>query len=134
MASIPTQKKILIENFGKEKDWIGALLEPLNKFMDEVTRALNRQLTFKENLSADIKTVVIDGNYPQRFKWTLPSKPVAAWIGQARELSENHTTITEALYLDWEMTADGMVQINNIADLNASTSNKFNVTIVLITG
>jgi hypothetical protein len=135
MSKLPSNKKIPIEEFPKEvKGWIPGLLDPINRFMDEVTRALNRGLTIKENMNGDIRTFVCDGNYPINLKWDLKARPVAAFIGQCREVSENHTTITEALYLDWEFNQAGMIQINNIADLNASAANKFNVTIIVFTG
>lgn len=135
MAKQITQKKILIENLPNDvKKWIPEITEPLNRFMEEVALALNNQITINDNMDAEIKMVVADGQYPIKFKLARKSKPKAAIIGQCREISESHTTITEALYLDWEITADGMFQINNIADLNASATEKFNVTILIFNG
>jgi len=135
MARLPTQKRITPENFPDQEDWIPQLLEPLNKFMEDVNRALNNQVTFSENLSAVVKTVPLDGVYPVKFRWDLKSRPTAAWIGQCREQSENHTTLTTSLYLDWEYTQDGQFQINNVAGLSTETpDNKFNLTVIAITG
>lgn len=134
MAKIPTQKAILQESFGEQKSWIGQLLTPLNMFMEQVTLALNRQITIKENMAGDVLHFVLDGNYPLQAKWNLKMKPTIAFIGQCREVSEVHTTITEAIYLDWEFTSNGMFQINNVADLNATSTNKFNLTVVALTG
>lgn len=135
MAQLPTQKRITPESFPDQEDWIPKLLEPLNKFMEEVTRALNNQITVNENLDAVVKTVQLDGVYPVKFRWERKNRPKAAWIGQCREISENHTTITTALYLDWEYTQDGMFQINNVAGLSTATpSNKFNLTVIAIAG
>lgn len=135
MAKLPTQGRILTETFPpKEREWLPLLLDPLNRFMDEVTRAFNRQLTLKENLAADIKTVVLDGNYPVTFKWDQKSRPTAVIIGQCREVSENHTVVSDALYVDWEYTQEGMLQINAVPNLNPTTSNKFNLTLVIFTG
>lgn len=135
MAKQPSQKKILKETFDKEQQkWVDTLLDPLNRFMDEVASAFNRQLTIKQNLNADIKTIICDGSFPQKFKWDLKARPVGATIMQCREVDEDHTTFSDPISLDWEFTNDGMVQINNIPGLTATTSNKFNVTVLLITG
>jgi len=134
MARTPTQKRITAESFPEQSEWIGQLLEPLNKFMDDVTRSLNNELTVGANFDGVVQVVKLDGNYPVKFKWPRTSKPKAAWIGQCREVSENHTTITTALYLDWEYVQDGSFQINKVAGLSPTTTNPFNVTVIAITG
>jgi len=131
MANIPTQKKILTENFPeKERKWIPALLEPLNKFMEEVTNALNGRLTLTQNIAGDLVTVIIDGNWPKKSKWTKNNRPRAVIIGQHREISENHVAQADPLCLDWEFK-DGFIQINNVINSLASTSDKFNLTLVI---
>lgn len=135
MARLPRQNKILAEDFPDQKSWIPKLLLPLNGFFEDVISALNKNLTFKENMAGDILTATADGVYPIDLKWTNRAKPIAAWIGQCREISGTHTTITTALYLDWEMTPGGAFRINNIAGLSGeTTTNKFEVTIIAITG
>lgn len=135
MARLPTQKRITVEGFPDEvRKWIPKLLEPLNRFMEEINRALNRNLTLNENMAAQIRTVVVDGTFPQKFSWDLTAKPIAATIGQCRELDENHTTFASPLYLDWEYTADGMIQINDVVNLSASASSKYNLTMMIFTG
>ncbi len=133
MSNIPKQGRILSSDFPDEK-FMPKLLYPINSFIEDVKRALNKGLTFKDNMSGDVVTVLLDGVYPLDIKWNLKQYPVAAWIGQCREVSGNHTTITTALYLDWEMTTDGALRINNVAGLSPSVSNKFTAKIVTITG
>jgi hypothetical protein len=133
VAKLPTFKRILPEQFPDLK-WLPEFVAPINKFMSEVQDAMNNKLTFQENMNAEVRTVLLDGTYPIKLKWSKPNKPTAAWIGQAREVSGNHTTITTALYLDWEYTTEGNFQINNVAGLSASPTDKFNLTILIITG
>lgn len=131
MANIPTQKRILVENFPeKERKWLATLLEPINKFMEEVTSALNGNLTLNQNLAGEMKTILIDGTWPQKFKWTKKTRPKAVMIGQHREITENHTTQVDPLYIDWEFK-EGMIQINEVLNSGASTTNKFNLTLVI---
>ena len=135
MSQLPTQKRITPESFPDQEKWIPKLLEPLNRFMEDVNRALNNQLTVNENMDAVVRTVQLDGTYPVKFKWERKNRPKAAWIGQCREISENHVVFTTALYLDWEYTQDGMFQINDVAGLTGeSPTNKFNLTVVAIAG
>lgn len=135
MAKLPTQKRITPETFPDQEKWIPQLLEPLNRFMEEVTRALNNELTVNENLDAVVRTVELDGTYPVKFKWERKNRPRAAWIGQCRETSENHVTLSTPIYLDWVYTQEGMFQINDVVGLTGpSASNKFNLTIIAIAG
>lgn len=134
MARLPKVTRINPEDFSEQK-FIPKLLEPINSFFSDILSALNKNLTFKENIAGDVITAVVDGNYPLDIQWTGKAKPIAAWIGQCREISGTHTTITTALYLDWEITSGGAFRINNIAGLTGETTdNKFSVTIVAIAG
>lgn len=133
MARLPTFQRILPEDF-PELEWLPRFAEPLNRFMEEVTAALNQQLRVSENMDGIVKVVQIDGTYPKKFQWPLKIRPVAAWVGQCREIDENHTTRSTAVDLDWEFTADGQFQINAVPGLTAALDDKFNLTIIAITG
>lgn len=134
MARLPKQQKILVSDFPDQKSWIPKLLGPINGLIEDVTDALNKNLTFNENMAAEVLTVSIDGTYPLDIRWPNRSYPTAAWIGQCREVSGSHTTITTALYLDWEMSSNRLFRINNIAGLSASVTTPFKVTILAIVG
>ncbi len=133
MARLPKRNKILAEDFPKQ-DFMPKLLEPINSFSEDMVLALNKGLTFQENMASETLTVTIDGVYPLDLKWTNKSRPIGAWIINCREVSGAHTTFTTALYLDWEMTASGSFRVNNIAGLTASSANKFTTTIIAIVG
>lgn len=131
MSKLPRQSKILPSDFPDQK-WMPKFLAQLNGFMEDVTRALNKNLTLKENLAAEIMTVSIDGTFPLDVLWANKAYPTAAWIGQCREASGSHTTFTDPLYLDWEMSSRGLFRINNIAGLSASPSAVYSVTIMAV--
>lgn len=133
MAQLPKQKKIIPEDFPKEK-FMPQLLQPINEFFETVTSALNKNLTFKENIASEILTVNIDGVFPIKLKWENKNRAVSAWLGSCRETSGTHVALITPLYLDWEMNSAGQFQINNIVGLTASSSNKFTATIIAITG
>lgn len=133
MARLPKQGKILAEEFPEEK-FMPKLLSPINDFFADVVSALNKSLTFKENIAGDVITATIDGVYPLDIRWTNKSRPIAAWIGSCREVTGTHTTFTTPLFLDWEMSSMGAFRINKVVGLTATSSVKFTITIVAITG
>lgn len=134
MAQLPNQRKILPEDFPDQKAWIPQLLSPINRFFEDVVRALNKGLTIKDNFDGELITAIIDGVYPLDINWTRPNPPKAAFIGQCREITGNHTTFTDPLFLDWEYTAAGKFRINSVVGLTASSAIKFNATIIVFTG
>ena len=133
MARLPKQTRILIEDFPDQK-FMEKLLPPINGFFEDVSGALNKSLTFKENMAGEVLVATIDGTYPLDLRWTNRNRPIAAWIGSCREVSGAHTTPSVAPYLDWEVALDGSFRINSIVGLTASSTAKFTVTIVAITG
>ena len=133
MAKLPTAKKILSESF-PQLPWLPELIRPLNSFIESVTAALNQGLTFNENLDALVRNVTLDGTWPVKVAWPKTNKPVACWVGQCRKLNADHTTITTALYLDWEFAADGTLQLNNVAGITPTETSKYVLTLVAITG
>ena len=134
MAKLPNQRKLLPEDYPTEKSWIPALLAPINRFFEDVVRSLNKGLTIKENMAGDLITVVIDGVYPVDVAWTI-APPKAVIIGQCREVSGTHTVPADAISLDWEYTASGRLRVNGVPGLvGPSSTNKFNLTLVVFTG
>lgn len=138
MSKLPSIKRLAVEDFGSQKDWIGKLLNSLNQFMTSVVTALDNQLTFADNMSAVVKSINVPGlssgsPYPLYFNWTLKSKPVGIWLVNATETSAGaHTTFTAALSVDWAYTVNNQVKINSIVGLPTTTA--YTVTIVAITG
>lgn len=133
MARLPKQNKILPEDFPKQ-DFMPKLAEPINRFFEDVILALNKSLTFKENMASETLTVIIDGVYPLNIKWVNKSRATGAWITSCREVSGTHVTFTTPLFLDWEMNTDGSFRINSVVGLTATSANKFVVNIIAITG
>ena len=62
MAQLPQLKRLLIEDFPDQQEWISKLILPLNEFMQNVINALNRDLTLSDNLRANLKTLRITGS------------------------------------------------------------------------
>ena len=57
MAKIPTIRRLSVEDFPSQKSWIGKFFEVLNNFIISVVAALNNQLTFTENMVAQVDKI-----------------------------------------------------------------------------
>ncbi len=112
---------------GKFKD-----LEAAEKFASDVWSGLDRAITITSNMDGAILSVQTDGTYPLYVAWPNRNLPSVAWVGFCRETSNVHTTVSNAVYVDWEMTADGRFKINTITGISPSASNRFNIKIIAL--
>ncbi len=134
MARIPPIKRLSTEDFKDQTSWIGKLLTPLNEFMSTTVAALNRGLTFSDNLAAQVKTLTITASadaYPLKFLCTLNSRPQGLWIVSVRDHASTPLTLTTAVFADWDY-ANGQVIINNITGLTAGR--KYDICVIIIAG
>lgn len=72
MANLPTTKRITQEELqGDPQQQIQTMMRPLNLFFEDVYSALNRDLTFQENIDAQITTVrfKVPADYPRVDRW-----------------------------------------------------------------
>lgn len=142
MAKLPTQRRVLREDVKDAPSWIENVLNPLNSFMDSVYRALNRSLTFQDNITSEIRTLrfqtrsdytsaipLTAGFEPLQFVHSLKSKPFGLFIAQIEEVSDTYVPFTSAVTLSW-YEANGTVFINYITGL--SDSKNYKLTVLLI--
>lgn len=134
MAKLPSITKILRENLPKDS-WVDVLISPINRFMEQITQALNKQLTFSDNFDGQVfSNVTVDGTYPLTLNWERSVRPVGVWIVQAKPISATHTPFSSALFVDWEFTSDGKINILAIPGLSASVSTKYYINLIAVTG
>jgi len=131
MSAPPKSKKILIESFNPDqKSWIKTLLSPLNKFMDDVSNALDKRLTLSENFDAEIKNVTVDNQYPLSLAWGRSSKPTIGYIGKIERVDGADVNLSSAITLIWSFNQEGEVVIQDIVGLDDSSSNKYRLNLV----
>lgn len=134
MARIPPLKRLTTEDFKEQSSWISSLLSPLNDFMSSVVGALNKGLTFTDNMSAQVKELEFTHTadaYPVKFLSTLTAKPVGLWVVSAVEVAASPSTITSAVWADWSFQ-NGQVYINNFSGL--TSGRKYRICVIIITG
>jgi len=118
-------KKIIPEDFGENIELIRKLADVLNPFIFSVFTAISKQLTFSENLKAQIINIdLLAGQSTIDVRWELNEKPTSCIIGNI--LKSDNTQITEVINVSWIL--EGNLLRLKFNGLNAST--KYKITIV----
>lgn len=110
MAKLPSQKRISREDLSEADSWIVRLLNPLNSFMESIYYALNRNLTFKDNIQSRVyefsfstasdytsNNTFSEINVSKGFK----EKANGVLILQIYEKDKQYDPITESISIDW---------------------------------
>lgn len=120
---LPTQKKILREDLKDAPRWITNVIDPINSFMESVYQALNKNITFQENIASFIKeiTFTTPSTYPTmddlEFTNTLKSKASGVLLMQIYEKS-NYTAAAGPVYVPW-IENNGLIVVSAIPGLVA---------------
>lgn len=137
MSKIPQIKRLVTEDFQEQKSWINKLFLPLNTFMESVFSALNKNLTITDNMAAEVKVVQFSSvpsfANPLPLSWTLNRAPTAIVVANAQLVTGANFVLTQAVTVQWAWTATGL-QITNLLGVTPTSSNLYNVTLVIFTG
>jgi hypothetical protein len=133
MAKLPTTKKILREDLKDAPGWIDRLLSPLNSFMDSIYYALDKNITFTENIACTIKKVefttlptygtgnLTDHWQVQRFTHNLKNKPFGISLEKVEQKSNTYAVITNPVFIDWS-EGNGIITLNYVTGLEPSST------------
>lgn len=134
MARLPPLKRIISDQLQKYADLNEPVFSVLNSFMESISRALNNQLTFSENLDAQIITFTDNGEYPIKLAWNRTSKPKAVWIGSISRVDGADPVISTAVTPNWKFSQSGQIEVISMVGLGASSTDKYNITLIGVTG
>lgn len=138
MARLPEIKRIQREDIAEADSWITKLLFPLNRFMETVYSALNKQLTLQENIRASIASIDVetasDYELNNTFEEINLSKnfnenATAVFIGQIYERGKEFDKIINPVQVDW-IESQGQIKIKFISGLSNSTKYKIKLIIL----
>jgi hypothetical protein len=133
MAQLPELVKIILEDVPSEqRNWFGKVADSVNKFLSSVVYALNGRLELERNIQCQVKSLEFlytASTFPMKFKCTLPVRPSILFKGNIKDISNPPTDITAAVDVDWEYTASGEMQINNVTGL--TLNQKYRLTVVV---
>lgn len=140
MAKLPSIKNLMVEDIGKDApEWFRNFLTPLNSFMSSVYFALDRDITFTENINSSIKEIsfTTEADYTvavpplgwivQSIANPLKKKPVGAVLIGITNLTD-YSIITLANQINWYYS-EGSIKINYVTGLKNST--KYKITLLI---
>lgn len=90
MGRINATRKLIVEDFPDQKDWIGDLFVVVNDFITKAVSIINGNVEFASNIigaekELDFVYVSDAASLPQRIKWELNLKPRAFYLVSAYE-------------------------------------------------
>jgi hypothetical protein len=138
MSELPQIRRLLVEDFLEQKEWISKLFIPLNNFMDGTFLALNRGITLRQNMAADIKTITVSKvpsstNYVG-IPWDLDQKPISMHVGNIVRTDSGAFTLAAAIQVQWTYDKSKGLRITNLIGVTPSSTDKYELTLVIFTG
>lgn len=131
MASLPTIKRFLMEDYPSEASWIGGLLYPLNLLLDTIYSNLNNGLSVGQNMLAQINTLPISGLSPTTtFLWKFSTPPVGVLLINTVQVTAPTTPIAGTVSAQFTYNAG----IITVAVVGLPTSGTYNITFYSVGG
>lgn len=140
MSKLPTIKALTREDLKDAPDWIIGLIDPLNSFMRSTYAALDRDITFTENIASALKEISfttrsdyltatpLDSGFDiQQIYNPLRVKPTAVHLGKIVDLT-GYKVITNPVFIYWEFL-DGYIKIKYVTGL--APSNKYQLNLLI---
>jgi len=124
MAKLPAVKRISRDDVREAPEWIERLLYPLNLFMETIYYALNKNVTFEENILAQrhsfsIKAGATAAANQYVFAVTMARSPKMLLLGKCEEQAAVFTPIGGPVWIDWTYQ-DNTVRIESISGLTST--------------
>lgn len=139
MAVLPPIRKLYIEDYASQKNWIGPFLIIMNTFMTTVVTALAKNLTLVDNTTSDIKYVTLSGvptaSAPANVAWSKSIVPIAVIVGNVRLSTGAAFTLSSTVQIQWQMSQDNKsLQVTNIVGVTPTSSSQYVLTLLCIAG
>lgn len=141
MAALPPIRRLYIDDYPTQKEWIGPFLLILNTFMQSLVSSLNDNLTLIENTTSDIKTIALitppSVAAPAKVAWTKTRKPIAVVVGNVSLKSSTGASYTlgDAVQVQWQMSPlNDSLQITQVSGIVPSGTEQYTLTLVCIAG
>jgi len=139
MSKLPAVRRLLIEDFIDQKDWIGNLFSPLNVFMDGTVSSLNKGISIRDNVAGDIivsaTSRVPTVSDPIVLPWNNRlGIPASVHIGNITRVDNEQLTLANALFFQWKYDSSKGILITNIIGITPSSTDKYNITYTVFAG
>jgi len=138
MSELPQIRRLLVEDFIEQKEWISKLFIPLNNFMDGTFISLNRGITLRQNMAADIKTVTLN-RVPTALDyasvgWNIPQAPISMHIGRIVRTDNTAVVLAAAVQVQWEYDTRKGLRLTNLIGLTPTSTETYDLTLAIFTG
>lgn len=138
MSELPQIRRLLVEDFMEQKEWISKLFIPLNNFMDGTFGALNRGITLRQNMAADIKVVTVN-RVPTAadyigVPWTIPQKPISVHVGRIVRTDNTAVVLAAAIQIQWEYDTNKGLRLTNLLGVTPTATATYDLTLAIFTG
>lgn len=132
MAKLGIIKRLVDNDFPKKyNDLLPNLFGALNQFIDQVSFALNKNLTFTDNFAAlDTEIKVIGNGAGATVKWPYAMPCKGATVLMVTNDSNTSAALTTSPFIEFEASV-GQITIKNITGLLAN--NKYTLRVVFFT-
>jgi hypothetical protein len=120
MARLPTIRRIRREDFDKKYyDLLDGLLYAINTFFESVVAALNRGLTFRENMQAQVQDLTVTAPVTDAsFKRELALPCTGIMVVAVTNINNPGELLSTSPFAQFVNT-DGGIRITNITGLTA---------------
>lgn len=132
MAKLPSIRRLMKEDFQDAPSWLDTLMVTLNQFMENVYGALNRSLTFVDNVRAQKKTFRItagaaasDNTYEFALENSWRPEGLSLW--KVTQIGGAYTPITSAVFLSWRIGESNNIVVDAITGLTNGVTYEFTV-------
>lgn len=132
MAKLGIIKKLLENDFPRKySDLVPNMFYAINDFIDQVSFALNRNLTFSDNFAVIDTEIEVTGNGAgATVRWPYATPCKGAMVLRVINNSSTSALLSTAPFIEFESTV-GQITIKNITGLAAN--NKYTVRVVFFT-
>lgn len=131
MSALPPIRRLNREDFPDAPEWLDGLLYALNQFIEAVYGALGGNLSFGQNVTAQIKTVTFktlstyaapwNQFYPETVSFTRALKSKAQGVVLLKIVETDSAELPVGTAINWS-DEDGSIIINSVLGLTPSKS------------
>jgi hypothetical protein len=110
-------RKLTVEDFKDQQNWIGKLLSPMNDYFQQIYQGWNNGITVEDNLFREIrelKFTVDASTFPLRFKPKFASTPKGMNLIYC--IDADGTDLTQVPCVNFR-TNNGLIEITSIGGL-----------------
>lgn len=136
MAKLPSFKRIVKSDYTEEyRSLIETLASSLNIGVDSVYDALNRKLTFRDNIKSttkDIEVILDASGFPKvatSFLVDITGQVDGLWVIRSENITSPTSFPTSGIHISFTQTSN-VITVNHITGLQANNRYKLRILII----